>query len=254
VTVRPEAARRQLGASAALWAGESGVSWQTNGWSAFSGHRAIDYNVVFRDGGGGDALDEAVERIAQARVPTVLMVAGSGLGEVQRLVARDWVCIGATPVMVLGLEPNDVSNVDRAQARRLAGVDLAAARELISDVFDTSPHAARVALPDDLDGRDPARSAWGAYDTAGRLCSCLALIQIEDSAVVWSMATAAEARGRGYGRWALRAGLRAAVATGARRSLLYASATGEPFYRRLGYLELERWQMWSRPRWVLGRA
>ena len=26
------------------------------------------------------------------------------------------------------------------------------------------------------------------------------------------------------------------------------------FYRSCGFVELETWQLWSRPRWVLGRA
>jgi predicted N-acetyltransferase YhbS len=68
------------------------------------------------------------------------------------------------------------------------------------------------------------------------------------------MATAADRRGEGHGRRALGAGLSALSAQGAVRSILYASVAGEPFYRRLGYTEIERWQMWSRPRWVLGRS
>jgi GNAT superfamily N-acetyltransferase len=255
MTVAAGTARRQLGASAVLWAGEAGVAVLEHGWAAFSGLRSIDYNVVFSDG-GGDTLDACVERITEARVPTVLMVAGPALAEVGRLVAQSWVCIGATPVMCLALDGEiaDAQPASGPAARRLSPADLGPARELLTDVFEISPEEARVALPDSLDGRDPARSAWAAYDSEQRICACLALVLVQDSAVVWSMATAADRRGEGHGRRALLAGLDALRAQGAVRSILYASPAGEPFYRRLGYVEVERWQMWSRPRWVLGRA
>ena len=255
MTVATDTARHQLGASAALWAGESGVSVLEHGWAAFSGLRSIDYNVVFSDG-EGDALDACVERITEARVPTVLMVAGPALGEVGRLVARSWVCIGATPVMCLALDGEvlDAQVAGEPSARRLSAGDLSPARDLLTEVFEISGEEARVALPDSLDGRDPAQSAWAAYDFEQSMCACLALVRVQDSAVVWSMATAADRRGEGHGRRALLTGLGALRAEGAVRSILYSSPAGDPFYRRLGYTEIERWQMWSRPRWVLGRA
>ncbi len=248
-------ARRELGESAVLWAGADGVTVSEHGWAAFSGLASVDYNVVFSDG-GGDALDGCVERILAARVPTVLMVAGPALAEVGRLVARSWVCIGATPVMGVALDGPIIAaaGIGEPAARRLAASDLDSARELIADVFEISGDQARVALPDSVDGRDPAQSAWAAFDAEQRLCACLALVRVSDSAVVWSMATAVDRRGEGHGRRALSAALRAAHAQGATRSILYASPDGDPFYRRLGYAEIERWQMWSRPRWVLGRA
>jgi hypothetical protein len=39
-----------------------------------------------------------------------------------------------------------------------------------------------------------------------------------------------------------------------RLALHYSSYVGLPFYRALGFEELEHWQLWSRPRWVLGRG
>jgi hypothetical protein len=52
----------------------------------------------------------------------------------------------------------------------------------------------------------------------------------------------------------MRAALAGAAGAGARGSLLHAAIDGEPFYLSLGYRTLEWWQLWSRPRWVLGRA
>jgi GNAT superfamily N-acetyltransferase len=81
--------------------------------------------------------------------------------------------------------------------------------------------------------------------------SCLATVQVGDTVTVWSMATAQVARRRGYGAAALSAALAAAARDGATSSLLSSSAAGERLYSALGYRELERWQQWSRPRWVL---
>lgn len=244
--------RTLLGESAALWAGPDEVSVQEHGWTAFSGARSVDYNVVFTAGDGED-LEAGVARIRQAGVPAVLMVAGSGLGEVQRLVEASWVCIGSTPLMVLdGLGTVAVADAG-PQARQLASDELDFARELVAQVFDVGPELAAVAIPPDIAQR-PDISVWGAFDDAGRLQSCLAAVRAHEMVAVWSMATATAAQGRGHGRRVLLAALAHGAADGATSSILYASRDGEPFYRSLGYCERERWQLWSRPRWVLGRA
>jgi len=84
--------------------------------------------------------------------------------------------------------------------------------------------------------------------------ACLAAVRIEDSLAIWSMATAPDERRRGYGRDLVQAVLSDAAAQGATECLLHSSGEGEPLYYELGFEQLERWQMWSRPRWVLGRA
>ena len=247
--------RARLGESTALWAG-SGVTMHTDGWTAFSGARSVDYNVALCHG-DGDSLDACVETVLARRVPTVVMVTGPALAEVQRLVARSWVCVGATPVMVRPLAGDPDSGDPPAGPAPGAitrclddDAGLAAGRALAAAVFEIEPQLAAVALPPAGAGH----GLWGAFDDRGRLCSCLALSRVQETVAVWSMATAADARGLGYGRAALQAALRSAADDGARRALLYASPAGEPFYRRVGFTEVERWQMWSRPRWVLGRA
>jgi GNAT superfamily N-acetyltransferase len=182
------------------------------------------------------------------------MVCGPALGEVQRLVERSWVCIGSSPLMALALAqaPWPLAD-DGSGARRLRSAELPSLQALIGEAFDTSPELATVAIP----GRAAdalGLGIWGAFAPDGRLMSGLATVRVEEAVAIWSMATAADARGQGYGRRALGAALAAARREGALTSILYASQDGEPFYRRMGYVELERWQMWSRPRWVLGRA
>jgi ribosomal protein S18 acetylase RimI-like enzyme len=78
---------------------------------------------------------------------------------------------------------------------------------------------------------------------------------VEDGlVVVWSMATRVECQGRGYGRRLLEAALSSELEQGAVGSLLQSSAAGKKLYRSLGYTDVEYWQLWSRPRWVMGRA
>jgi GNAT superfamily N-acetyltransferase len=99
----------------------------------------------------------------------------------------------------------------------------------------------------------PGQAVWGLRDADGSLASVAGIVRVEDAVAVRSMTTAPELRGRGYGSRLLRAALADGARDGARLALLYSSYAGAPFYAAAGFSELERWQMWSRPRWVLGR-
>jgi GNAT superfamily N-acetyltransferase len=248
--------RSLLGATAVLWAGADGVSVNERGWTALSGARSVDYNVILCHGASAGAdLESGVNRIAAAGVPGMLIVAGPALGEVQKLIELGWVCVGSVPLMLLELSPSDPSDPsDRAPSvRRLDRHQLDAARGIVGEVFGIGPELSLVAIPPDAADRT-GQSLWGAYDDHDRLVSCLVAGRAEEVVAIWSMATAAAARRRGLGGAVLRAALAAAAREGARTALLYSSHAGEPFYRGFGYRELERWQLWSRPRWVLGRA
>lgn len=241
--------RGLLGASAALWAGS--VAVEPGRWTALSGARGVDYNVVLCHGGSnGSVIPRSLEDIAAGGAPGLIMVADRALGEVGRLVEAGWVCVGSVPFMIHRLRtplPTD------AAARRLSATELPAARALVGEVFGIPEALATVALPDDATVA-PGRSVWGAFGADGALVCCLALVAVEGAATVWSMATAVAARRQAHGARLLGSALADAVDGGASCSLLHASTEGEPFYRALGYEQLERWQLWSRPRWVLGRA
>lgn len=249
-------ARRLLGRSTRLWATDAGVTVHERGWAAMSGAHSVDYNLVLCLGDGDD-LDAAVQRITDARVPAVLMVAGPTIGWVQRLVERSWVCIGSAPLMVRKLDAAGGRRRGLHHAATTAGQldreQLPSLQDLVADVFDLPPGLSEVAMPERVVG-DAGLSAWAAFEPGGRMASGLGTVRVDDAIAVWSMATRRDLRGHGYGAAALEAALVAAGKDGARACVLYASAEGEPFYRRVGFVELERWQMWSRPRWVLGRA
>jgi ribosomal protein S18 acetylase RimI-like enzyme len=73
-------------------------------------------------------------------------------------------------------------------------------------------------------------------------------------AVVWSMATRPDCQGHGYGRTLLESALGQLFERGATGSLLQSSLVGQRLYGGIGYSTIEHWQLWSRPRWVMGNA
>lgn len=244
--------RALLGASTVLWAGEDGVRVEEGRWVALSGARAVDYNVAFcHAASDGEAIERSLAEIAAAGAPAVVMVAGGALGDVQHLVQAGWVCVGSVPFMTRPLGSEQV--VATGEVRRLRPEEVEAARNIVDEVFGVGPELAQVALPDSA-ATAPGQSVWGGHDAAGRLVSCLGAVRVDDAVAIWSMATATARRREGHGARLLLGVLADAQADGASRSLLHASPDGEPFYRSLGYEPLERWQLWSRPRWVLGRS
>jgi GNAT superfamily N-acetyltransferase len=94
---------------------------------------------------------------------------------------------------------------------------------------------------------------WGLYDD-DRLESCVTVVVEDGLMVVWSMATWRRSQGRGYGQRLLRAVLAHHAEAGVSGSLLQSSLAGQTLYRGLGYAEVEHWQLWSRPRWVMANA
>jgi GNAT superfamily N-acetyltransferase len=239
------------GATAALWGGD-GTRVEPDRWVALSGVRHIDFNVVLLHGrSGGTAIPRALEEIAAAGAPALVMVTGPALGEVQQLSAASWVCIGAMPLMGLELAAAPAPDPG-AVVRRLRRDEMAGAQELVAAVFDYAPEMARTALPDRT-ADAPGRAVWGLFGDDGALLSCAGTMIAGDVVAVWSMATATTHRRQGHASRLLRGALAGARAEGARCCLLTSSAAGEPFYRALGFVELESWQQWSRPRWVLGR-
>jgi GNAT superfamily N-acetyltransferase len=243
-------ARTTLGRSARLWAGEGTHRVEDSWWGALSGADSVDYNVVCWHG-ADPAIVDGLGLIKEAGVPAVQMLAGPALAGAQQLVDAEWVCIGTTPVMALDLERVSTWADDPA-VRRVDGARLADARDLIGETFDISPNMARAALPDAAMA-DPAVEVWSLVD-AGLLKSCVAAVTVEGVLVFWSMATPPRYQRQGYGRRLLSAMFWAAVQRGTTWALCYASSQGEPLYRSIGFEVLEHWQMWSRPRWVLGRA
>lgn len=200
----------------------------------------------------GVQIPRSLEEIKAAGAPALIMVAGQALGEVQQLIEAGWVCIGQTAFVGCELEPWLDVEID-PWVRRLEPADLEAARALTDDVFGIGPDLARVAIPDDATSR-PGQTVWGVFTDRGELVSPLLCVQVEDVVGLWGIATPTRFRRQGYARRLMNSVLAAAAQSGARFAVGHTTPDGEAFDTSVGFEILERWQQWSRPRWVLGRA
>lgn len=246
-----ERLRRLHGASTVIWGGAD-AHVEAGRWVALSGVKSVDFNVVLLHAASERrAIPQAIEEIAGGGAPALIFVAGAALGEVQQLVDASWVCIGAQPLMALDLSQLDEQPPDPA-VHRLDRSQVATARLVVEEVFDYDAQLAVVAVPDET-ADAPGRSVWALVGEDGTFLSVVATMVVDDVISVWSMATARAHRRQGHAARLLRGIFSAARADGVRYCVLSASSEGEPFYRALGFVELERWQQWSRPRWVFSR-
>ena len=201
----------------------------------------------------GIQIPRSLEEIKAAGAPALIMVAGQALGEVQQLIEAGWVCIGQTAFVGCELEPWLDVEID-PWVRRLEPADLEAARALTDDVFGIGPDLARVAIPDDATSR-PGQTVWGVFTDRGELRRrARGPRGARGRRTDQGIATPTRFRRQGYARRLMNSVLAAAAQSGARFAVGHTTPDGEAFDTSVGFEILERWQQWSRPRWVLGRA
>jgi GNAT superfamily N-acetyltransferase len=243
--------RRTLATSARLWAHKH-HEVQPDSWLAFSGENSLDYNLACCASSTSSILTECcIAPVVQLGNPAIIILAGPGLATAQSLVQAGWVSVGALPFMGLMHRPA-LEHADRSGIRRLERDDLATARQILEMSHELDPESSVAAIPDGVvEGSDI--EAWGVHEE-GRMVGCLTTVMESGFVVVWSMAVLPEHQGRGHGRRLLSGVLSDHFDRGARGSLLHSSAAGERLYRSMGYECIEYWQLWSRPRWALGRA
>lgn len=236
--------RTAYGESLKLWAGgrhEVEPDW----WLAFSGVRSADYNLVLCHGDGPGGLNRGLAEVQAANVPAVIIVAGAALGMTNVLATAGWVCVGASPFMVM----TDVRGHADPDVRRLRPAELPAAQQMISDTYNMALPFAETALPT-VSEQSPTREAWGLFE-AGELVSCMAAVTVGETICYTTLATRSDRQRRGLGRRLYSAMLAAGRDAGATLSLIFnPTPAAEPLYRSLGYEVVEYWQMWSRARWV----
>lgn len=247
--------RQHLGGSTALWAGHGRHEVTERRWLTLSGCPGTDFNVIlcYGDGRGdwGQLLTDSLADVAAAKVPSVIMVTGPALGSVQVLIDAKWVCIGEVPLMQLSATEVPSDPHDDA-VRLLTAEDLGAVRAIVSEAFGLPPDITEVAIPDATVEPGPF-ALWGV-EIDGRLVSVAASVRVGSSAAFWSVATPSNEHRRGHGQRLFASVHPRLRAEGVEDFLLYASGPGQALYRRLGYSVVEHWQLWSYPRWVLGRA
>ncbi len=199
------------------------------------------------------SIAAALEALRGVGQPGLVMLAGEALAEAQELVEAAWVCVGAMPLLTLDLTTRPRVEPAGSSIRRVGPDELAGAQALVGSVFGFDDVAAAAALPAGATTAS-GRAVWVLEDDHGRVVSCLGAIAVDGCLVVWSMATALDRQRRGHGAALLREVLARATDDGCTEGLLLASGAGLPLYRSLGYAEVDHWQLWSRPRWVLGRS
>ena len=242
---------RVLGAAARVWARPELLEVHDEWWTAFSGQRNVNYNVACCHSARPEVLrDHCLQPTLDLKKPAIVMLAGPGLATAQQLVDSGWITVGALPLMVLSGPVLSSTGPDGARPLTLA--ELPAARALLADTYGLDRDTAAAAAPDDGVGRAD-RAIWGLY-ADGELVSCVTIVLEGGLVVIWSMATRTDRQGQGHGRRLLEAVFLRQFAEGATGSLLHSSVAGEKLYRQLGFTVVEYFQLWSRPRWVLGAA
>jgi GNAT superfamily N-acetyltransferase len=242
--------RASYGRCTEFWTGDVPLVIEDGRWLAFSDTRAVAVNIALCYGAaGGNLLAATMGEIKDRGIPSALFVAGEALGSVQKLVREGWVCIGARPLMIRSLaDLPDAGSGSGTSTRKLGPADMPVARRMIEETFDAPPELSDQLLPDRVLAAENL-DAWGLF-LDGVMVSCMGTTMCDDLVAIWSMATPAVYRRRGYGRKLLLDVLSEVGRGPSRTCMLSASSLGEPFYHSLGFSVLERWQMWSRPRWV----
>lgn len=174
------------------------------------------------------------------------MVAGAATGLAGHLADHGMVCVTATPLVCVPLRAGTLD----AAFRTVPPEGRPAARALIASAFGFEAATATVALPAVA---GPAGERVYGLREGGATVSTVVVAGTGPVRSVWSMATPAALQRRGYGRRLFEATMHAEAAHGVTHLVFLASPPGLPLYLAAGGGIVEYWQVWSRPRWVLGR-
>ena len=240
-------ARTGYGRATALWAAPGHHLVEDDWWIALSLTPYVDYNMALLHGDTGpDAAPRVLDEIARAGVPAVVMLAGAGLGAAEVLRAAGWACTGSLPFMARDKGPAQ----DDPDFRLLEQHDLVDARRLAGLAFGVPDDVGTILFADEALDRPGAR-LWGVFED-GELRCCSATMWVDgEFSVGWGLSTAPEHQRGGYARRLMRASAARRLAGGPPVALLMATPAGRHLYEQEGYVTLEHWQIWSRPRWVL---
>jgi GNAT superfamily N-acetyltransferase len=240
-------ARTAYGRGTAVWSSSGHLEVEVDWWLAFSLTPYVDYNLALLHGDTAvHVAPHVLDAVAEAGVPAVVMLAGAGLGAAEVLSAAGWACTGSLPFMCR----DDGPAADDPCVRPLGPQDLADARHLAGSAFAVPDGVGAIVYAEDALGREGAR-LWGLFEEGTLRCCCANQYVGDRYSVGWGLSTAPADQRSGYGRRLMRASAARRLAEGPPIALLMATPTGRRLYEQEGYVTLEHWQIWSRPRWVL---
>ena len=235
----------------------SGGHWSEGDgwWIGITAAPDPDYNLALVHGGDVTAHAQHVyETLTEAGHPSIVLLAGDGLGAAQVLADHGWVCAGSLDLTYLVAHDAPID----PGLRVLGEDDMVHARELAAATFGIAPGTAAVAYADVV-ARTTGVEVIGIFDDAdaddgaAALQSCTLLVDSGPIRTVWSLGTRTGRQRRGYANRLIRAG---AAHTHAQRGPVAMCGLTRPrvtpLYLAAGARVAETWQMWSRPRWLLG--
>ncbi|WP_397518098.1 N-acetyltransferase [Rhodococcus pyridinivorans] len=235
----------------------SGGHWSEGDgwWIGITAAPDPDYNLALVHGGDVTAHAQHIyETLTEAGHPSIVLLAGDGLGAAQVLADHGWVCAGSLDLTYLVAHDAPID----PGLRVLGEDDMVHARELAAATFGIAPGTAAVAYADVV-ARTTGVEVIGIFDDAdaddgaAALQSCTLLVDSGPIRTVWSLGTRTGRQRRGYANRLIRAG--AAHTHTQRGPVAMCGLTRPrvtPLYLAAGARVAETWQMWSRPRWLLG--
>lgn len=244
-----DAYRRSFGETTRAWAKHT-FECTDSGWLAFSGMARPDYNLALVHGGNAaEQVGQVIESVSALRKPALVMLAGAGLSGAQALADAGWVSLQAMPFMhrpLGGARPID-------GVREITEDDLPACQEVAALAFGVGPELAAAVYTAETLHR-PDATAYGLF-VDDSLVSCLLSCRAGNTVTGWALATHPDHRRAGYAARLIAGGKNLEVErNGDSRDLCLASPAGVPLYASLDFVTVEYWQVWSRPRWVLGAS
>lgn len=239
-----------MGGGASIWSGPDGHEVEPGWWRSMSGSPFADYNVLLCYGPDPELVTRSIEVVTASKRPANIMLAGPSLANAQILGDIGWVCIGSAPVMALdGLDAMEFE-ID-PNVRRAGPDDVESVRNVVSGAYGMDAERARVGIPDDVFDR-AGQSVW-ILSVDGDVRGCQSTVVVGQTLVCWSMAIHPAWQRHGYGRSLMTSVLALNAAEGVTSSIKCTSAAAESLNHSLGFQVIEHWQLWSRPRWALGR-
>jgi predicted GNAT family acetyltransferase len=220
-------------------------------------------NSVLVHGPEGSAVKDVISDIVESRARAEVLIDGAALGSVQILVDAGWVCVDVRPFMRRVARPSAYDAAVRLStaastsadvvAELFSPRDLAVAGQVMAEAFGFDPSAAYQSMRSGQE-RTSDRRVW-ALRHDGDVVSCATTVQVDDTIVLWDVATRPTCQRHGYGTALVNAiHNQCADASNVHQFLLSSSTMGYHVYESLGYETIAWWQAWSRPRWNLGRA
>lgn len=129
-------ARTCCGRGTEAWSTAGRLQVEEDWWVALSGTPHVDYYLALLYGTTSpDVAPGLIDEISAAKIPSLIMLAGAGLGGVGALRDAGWVCTGAMPFMARTGGPA----FDDPAVRRIQIHEMPEARALAAAAFGVPP-------------------------------------------------------------------------------------------------------------------